>query len=185
MNSPGLIALVFLAGLGAGWFGKTWFESYQLKFGTIVTSATGGNHGTAAPGDAQSTNANLTPQSELSRSREANPGFDNTQDNVSQLDRQGLTEDTTGISILDTFIQLLEDRRYFDAMTLFQEQKTQSEQNAAQLKVTLLDELEHLIEVRNNSDFSELVEQYLSIYYDDIDVLLLLAEFNQANGSYW
>jgi len=44
--------------------------------------------------------------------------------------------------------------------------------------------LKLLTEARSNSDFSELIESYLSIYYDDVDFLLLLADFNQANGSY-
>jgi len=47
MNSPGLIAIAFLAGLSVGWFGKIWLESYQVNFGVVVTSATGGNQSTA------------------------------------------------------------------------------------------------------------------------------------------
>lgn len=188
MNSPSLIAIAFLAGLGVGWFGKIWLESYQLKFGTVITSAAGGNQSTAANTaanrDAVSSDSRLATQSGIAQSSQANPVIQNTLENDPQLDGQSLVEDTTGISILDTFDKLLKDRRYFNAMTLFQEQKTQSEQNAAQLKISLLNELKFLTENRNNSDFSELVEHYLSIYYDDIDVLLLLAEFNQANGSY-
>ena len=69
-------------------------------------------------------------------------------------------------------------------MALFQETKQQSERSAALLKASLLDELRLLTDVGNNNDFSELVESYLSVYYDDSDVLLLLAEFNQANGFY-
>ena len=48
----------------------------------------------------------------------------------------------------------------------------------------VLEELGFLIEAGNNRDFSDLVENYLSVYYDDIDALFLLAEFNQVNGSY-
>jgi len=47
-----------------------------------------------------------------------------------------------------------------------------------------MNHLKLLTEARSNSDFSELIESYLSIYYDDVDFLLLLADFNQANGSY-
>jgi len=184
VNNPTLIAIAFLTGLGAGWFGKIWVESYQQTFGTAVTSAAGGNQSTDTGRNAVSTESGVATSSELAGSSQTNSDIQNTLDNDSQPNRQGVAEDTTGISILDTFEKLLKDRRYFNAMTLFQEQKTQSEPIAAQLKITLLDELKFLIEARNNSDFSELVEQYLSIYYDDIDVLLLLAEFNQANSSY-
>lgn len=192
MNSSVLIVITFLAGLGAGWFGKTLLESYQSKFGSVITSITGGNQSTAAHSsahtaantDAVSADSHLVTQAGTAQASQANSVNQNTQDIYSQLERQGLVEGITGISIVETFDKLLKDRLYFNAMTLFQEQKAQSEQRAAQLKISLLNELKFLTETRNNSDFSELVEQYLSIYYDDIDVLLLLAEFNQANGSY-
>jgi len=188
MKVPGLIAIAFLAGLGVGWFGKIWVEAYQLTFSTFITNATSGNQSTAGVADsisdAVSIDSGLATQSELAQSSQAGPATQNTLNNDPQLERQGLVEGVTSKSVLDTFEKLLKEQRYFNAMTLFQEQKTQSEQIAAQLKVSLLDELKYLIEVRNNSDFSELVEQYLSLYYDDIDVLLLLAEFNRANSSY-
>ncbi len=187
MKSPGLIVIVFLAGMGAGWFGKVWFESNQQKLGAVIAIATGGNQSTAADSaansDTISSDSALTTPFELAESNQTNSVTHNTPDNNPQSERQRLLEGN-GISIIATFEKLLNDRRYFDAITFFQEQKTQSEQNASQLKKALLDEFSRLIEARNNSDFSELVEQYLSIYYDDIDVLLLLAEFNQANGSY-
>ena len=185
MKGPGLIAITFLAGLGVGWFGKVWVEAYQLKVSAFVTSATSGNQSAAGRDEAISgTEPGLATQSELAQSSQVNPAIQNTLDNDPQLERQGLTQDTDGNSIFDTFNKLLKERRYFSAMNLFQEQKNQSEQVAARLKVSLLDELESLIEARNNRDFSELVEQYLSFYYDDIDVLLLLAEFNRVNSSY-
>jgi len=184
VNSPALIAIVFLTGLAVGWFGKTLLESYQLKFDTVFSRVTGGNQSSAAGKDAVSSDSPLATQSDFTQSNQANPAIQNAPDNSPQLEGQTSADNSSGISILDTFNKLLKERRFFDAMTLFQEQKTQSEQIAGQLKISLLDELEYLIEYRKNSDFSELVEQYLSIYYDDIDVLLLLAEFNQVNGSY-
>ena len=187
MKSPGLIVIVFLAGMGAGWFSKVWFESNQQKLGAVIAIATGGNQSTAANSaansDTISSDTTMTTPFELAESSQTNSVTHNTPDNDPQSEQQRLL-DSSGVSIIATFEKLLNDRRYFDAMTFFQEQKTQSEQNASQLKKSLLDEFRRLIEARNNSDFSELVEQYLSIYYDDIDVLLLLAEFNQANGSY-
>ena len=188
MNSPGLIAIAFLAGLGVGWFGKIFVESNQLSFGTVKTNATGANQSTVTHSDtvsdAVSTDSQLATRSELAPSSQANPENRRSLGNDPQQGVQRLAQDNNDTSLLDTFDKLLKDRRYFDAITLFQEQKAQSEQIAVQLRISLLDELKSLIENRNNSDFSELVENYLSIFYDDIDVLLLLAEFNQTNGSY-
>jgi len=184
MNSPKLIALAFLTGIGVGWYGKTVLEFYQMEIGTVITSIRGGYQGTDNDRDLVLKNKQQATPSHSAQSNQANSELHNTQGSDAQLKTQGLGEGDAGISIRDSFENLLKDRRYFDAMTLFQEQKTQNEQIAAQLKTSLLNELDFLTEARNNSNFSELVESYLSIYYDDIDVLLLLAKFNQANGSY-
>lgn len=167
-----------------GWFGKTWLESYQRIVATGTTSTGSSIQSPASNTSAVSTDSSLAMQSEIAQSNQTNSTIRNTQNNYSETEQQSLATNASGISILDTFSKLLKERRYFNAMTLFQEQKAQSEPIAAQLKISLLEELKLLIETRNNSDFSELVENYLSIFYDDIDVLLLLAEFNQANGSY-
>jgi len=185
MNSRFLVALAFVAGLGGGWFGKTWLESNQLPFSNGVTRVA------TATNDDPDTDS-LTTQSEFPQSSHASStssAINNTQNTsvtaaTSRREVQSSSEGAADISIIDRFKNLLNERRYYDAIELYQEQKTQSEQIAARLRVSLLDELTSLTETRNNSDFSELIESYLSIYYDDIDVLLLLADFNRANASY-
>lgn len=186
MNNRYLVAIAFLAGLGGGWFGKTWLESYQHGGSNIMTSVAGSQQSTPTPidQDEASKDAVQVAPSELAQSSQAAPLVNNTLENSVQLERQREQEDTASISTIDAFKQLLEDRHYLSAMTLFQDQKQKSEKIATQLKDILLNELRFLTKVSNNSDFSELVESYLSIYYDDIDVLLLVVEFNQANGSY-
>jgi len=114
MNSPKLIAIAFLAGLGVGWFGKNMLESYQRQVGTFVSSATGGNQDTAAYGDAIATNASVTTQSELAHSSGASVLSQNAQDNDSQLESQRRTQAVSGLSVIDSFDKLLKDRRYFD-----------------------------------------------------------------------
>ena len=186
MNSRFSIPLAFVAGLGGGWLGKTWLESYQLPFGigtdTIrITTATGDNQGT----DALATQSGFTQSGQMSSTSSV---VSSTQNNSAttelQQEVQPSSAGANSLSIIDRFNNLLANRRYYDAMVLFQEQKIQSEQTAVRLRASLLDELTSLTEARNNSDFSELVENYLSIYYDDIDVLLILADFNRANASY-
>lgn len=192
MNNRSLIAIAFLTGLSGGWYGKTWLESYQVGNKRIVVSATGNNQ-SASPftnrdenreGDAVPTDARQITQPALNQSNQTNPLLLNTPDNSLQPPRQSVEVDSTGISIIGTFETLLRDRRYFSAMTLYQEQEQQNKNIVAQLKKSLVNELKVLTKVRNTSDFSELIDNYLSIYYDDIDVLLLLVEFNQMNGSY-
>lgn len=178
MKSPILISIAFIVGLGGGWFGKTFFETHLSKIDAIVSTVTGGiarNGANAAeivnqPDRNQSNNTNAIEQSASL-----------SQTNPESID---VAQETAGVSAVDTFKLLLKGRQYFDAMTLYQEQKQSREYIASKLKLVLLEELKFLIESRNNSDFSELVENYLSVYYDDIDVLLLLAKFNQVNSSY-
>jgi len=187
MNSRYLIFLVFLAGLGAGWYGKTWLGPYQVNGATGIANRTGADGGVVSVNSAQDnpyarSSDSLKPgQSRLSS---GSTGVQNTENDYAQLQSQPLVETIGSASIKATFDELLNDRRYVQAMILFEEQKQQNEQTLAQLRARLLQELKYLIDARNNNDFSELVDSYLSIYYDDIDVLLLLADFNLANGSY-
>ena len=41
MNSRYLIFLVFLTGLGAGWYAKTWLAPYQSNFSAGISAVTG------------------------------------------------------------------------------------------------------------------------------------------------
>ena len=54
----------------------------------------------------------------------------------------------------------------------------------ARFKAALLSHLQLLLKNKNDKDFSELTSLYLSIYYDDLDVLIFLAEFNTNEGSF-
>jgi len=181
MNSPVLIAVAFFAGLGGGWLSKSMWESFKQNYNIVITS-TDEIQGIVDRSEVAATDSLLETQSESSQPSPSNLGDLNELDSLPQALQQS-TSDTTDTATA-TFKKLLKERQYTEAIALFQERKQQSDRSAALLKVSLLKELELLTEVRNSSDFSELVQSYLSIYYDDLDVLLLLAEFNQANGSY-
>ncbi len=80
--------------------------------------------------------------------------------------------------------KLLESAEYTEAISLYQEQNQFGADNVAQLRSLLLKELDQLLAARDYTRFSELTDAYLSAYYDDIDVLLLLADFNQNSGFF-
>ena len=50
------------------------------------------------------------------------------------------------------------------------------------LKPLLMDHVEMLISSSSQDHFTELTELYLSVFYDDIDVLLSLTKFNRSTG---
>lgn len=184
MKSPLLISLAFLLGLGGGWIGKTWFDSYLLNVDAMIITAAGGNSQVLTSNDALPSSPGSESQYEIDSSSDKNPRAPSTSIADTQSESTVLAEEATSISGIDRFKLLLDERQYFIAMTVYQEQKQLNDSIASKLKVILLDELESLIQARDNSAFSDLVENYLSLYYDDIDVLLLLVEFNHVNSSY-
>ncbi len=184
MKSPLLISLAFLLGLGGGWIGKTWFESYLLNLDAMIVTATGGNPHVLANADAKTSESGSELKSEIDFLSNKNPLVPSTSVADTQSESFVVTQEAASNSTIDRFKLLLDERQYFNAMTLYQEQKQISDSTASKLKVILLNELESLVEARDNSGFSDLVENYLSHYYDDIDVLLLLVNFNHVNSSY-
>ena len=176
--------VVFVAGVSSGWLGKTWLAKAGLdstQSEAVAVSAdddatTGSN--SLSPVSAPSVHSTGTDSNDALSATQVTSGF------YPKDKRQKFAQESTATPASSHLIRLLDARLYYDAMVLYQELIQQSEQTATQLKSTLLDYLRKLSGARNNNDFSELIENYLSVYYDDIDVLLLLAEFNQANGSY-
>ena len=184
MNNNFLIALTFLAGLVGGWLGKTWVQTLQMEVNSVLTAVVEGNQTSDSYANSVSNNSDQAWPSEFSQSSQDQALSQNSGDGFLNTELQSLEESLTDISPSVAIDDLLADRQYFSAIILLQEQAQINEQNAARLRLRVLEELGFLIEAGNNSDFSDLVDNYLSVYYDDIDALLLLAEFNQFNGSY-
>lgn len=181
MNTPFLLVVVFVAGVSSGWLGKTWLGSEQ----TELTAKVSDNSQSATISGNNSQNLTQALESTTTNSNDTlAENVDFSESLNFQKERQLFEQTSPASDIHVLFSKLLNDRLYYDAMVLYQEQIQQNEKTTIQLKRTLLDHLGALSESRNNNDFSELIENYLSIYYDDIDVLLLLADFNRANGSY-
>jgi len=186
MNTRVLFVVVFIAGLGSGWAGKTWLGPFQSKLATIVSgTVTGSNQAATILNDDHSQDStSVITSTIIGSNNDVRSTPQNTAGSYSQVERSLLEEQAKTTSVVSQFQRLLNERLYFDAMVLYQEQELQNGQAVSQLKSVLLDRLKLLSKNRNNSDFSELIDNYLAVYYDDIDVLVLLADFNQSNGSY-
>ncbi len=193
------MAAVFVAGLSIGWLGKTWLEPVEsnLPTDTSADSQTIVALNDVALNDIVPVQPRDIDNIALNDLNNSIASQSNSQD-VSQVQTttaqttvaQTTTADTNTVNeasadndTIDAFSKLLNEKLYADAMVLYQELIQQSN-NSARLRMRLLDEFNLLLQTRSNSAFSALVESYLSIYYDDIDVLLLLADFNKANASY-
>lgn len=79
---------------------------------------------------------------------------------------------------------LLKKRSYQEAISLYQNVASQSETDQKRLKTVFLDHLNLLLKQDRANDFIELTNLYLSVYFEDIDVLLLLATFNKDSNLY-
>ncbi len=176
-----LMVMIFLAGTGTGWLGKTWLTPDNSQ---PATASFSGKQNAEAHNDSQSANPGGTSTSALVNSNDGNPRAQNSTGNYPLNNQPIIEENSDNASVATAFNTLLNDRRYYDAILLYQEQEQRNQQTAAQLKTDFIHHLELLQKSARNADFSELIDHYLSIYYDDIDVLLLLAEFKQANSSY-
>lgn len=88
------------------------------------------------------------------------------------------------LSTTAMFEQLLDAFQYQAATVLYQEQDLRDGAALGRLRALLLKRLDTLMTAREYTRFSELVDAFLSVYYDDVEVLLQLAEFNYSNGFY-
>ncbi len=79
---------------------------------------------------------------------------------------------------------LLDDQAFDAAMGLYQDAERQDSALAARLRETVLDYLEGYLRTGDDYALTALADAFLSVHYDDIDVLLLLAR-HQLQSDYW
>ena len=84
---------------------------------------------------------------------------------------------------LEVFSTSLLAADYSRALLQYQDMASASNVEVAQAKSELLAHLDHLLKNSSVQQFVDLTDQYLSIYYDDVDVLLYLARFNYSLGD--
>jgi len=80
------------------------------------------------------------------------------------------------------FEQYLLAHNYLAAVDTYQIYGNREDTRKSGLKDILMGHLDSLITSSSQDHFTELTERYLSVFYDDIDVLLSLAQFNRSTG---
>ncbi len=80
--------------------------------------------------------------------------------------------------------ELLDQQAFEAAMGLYQDAERQDSALAARLRETVLDYLEGYLRASDDYALTALADAFLSVHYDDIDVLLLLAR-HQLQSDYW
>ena len=96
----------------------------------------------------------------------------------SALGITGMASDNQRIS----FKKQLTAHNYVAAIAIYQVSLDANDTGDLGLKPLLMEHIEMLISSSSQGQFTELTELYLSVFYDDIDVLLSLAKFNRSTG---
>jgi clan AA aspartic protease (TIGR02281 family) len=176
---------VFIAGLVIGWSGRSWLAATTPAANNTVASNTR-TPTTYPPAGSQRASSQAAPNAldTLDQSVVSNGQASPTHNRITTQTASNNIEPVSESSALNIFTSHLNARRYREAISLYQELDTQGSTVVVQLKSTLLGHLETLTSARRYNDFYALLDQYLSTYYDDVEVLLLLADFHHANGSY-
>ncbi len=90
----------------------------------------------------------------------------------------GMASDNQHVS----FKKQLTAHNYVAAIDIYQLSLDANDTGDLGLKPLLMEHIEMLISSSSQSQFTELTELYLSVFYDDIDVLMSLAKFNRSTG---
>jgi len=88
------------------------------------------------------------------------------------------------LSALEIFVVMLEDGRFSEAMDVIRQAERNSRSDFIAMKQHTIGFLKRLLDVDRQDEFVDLTDLYLSQYFEDIDVLLLLAQFNQNTAYY-
>lgn len=92
--------------------------------------------------------------------------------------------DETPANATERLRDLLDREAFQRAVDLYQSEHRVDRDAARRLRGIIVERLEHYLQRREDGALTALAEAFLSVHYDDIDVLLLLARHQRRSG-YW
>ncbi len=122
-----------------------------------------------------------TQGSRASENVQSHTDFSSLEKNASEAEQAQKKSPKT---LQQRFFRLLDSGRYSDAMDVYQHVHSASTKASSVLRQELLVYMSALMSSDNGEDFIALSDAYLSFKYDDVDVLLLLAEFNTQSDYF-
>lgn len=165
-----LILFVFGLGFVAGW-----------RFKPVPQFATSVTESKQSPATSPFTNPAISAETKENSQNQSGGTNELITQNTSQSSKQ---EPEKNGSALDKFRGLLNKARYREAVNFYQD----TEKNQPGMAAAFKRELEQFLELKLKSaefvEFSNLTEYWLNTYYSDLDVLLLLADYNSLQGYY-
>lgn len=185
MNNNYLFAVFFITSFSFGWFANSWWSTKNSLSEQVASQSinTKGNTLSNSQSIKLPIRQSSYPQKNTNNETSAKSGYISN-DDVSDDQQLSAISSVSDETLSSMFDRLLWAHRYDDAMLIYQEQYEAGNDNSVLLKQRILMRLQSLLKNNDKNNFSELTDSFLSSYYDDIDILLLLAEFNQVNGLY-
>lgn len=172
-----LYATLFLSiGLGAGWWLRGAPEPAPLP--SAPANSESRDHSMAAAPDQK-------PTPEWHQQAAPPPKRRYAESHSDQLEPAAPTDSGAALEDVDLekeFRALLAAQAFTAAMDLYQEVERGRGDFASQLKGLVLEQLEHYLRIGDAGALTALVDAFLSVYYDDIDVLLVLARYQRESG---
>ncbi len=77
---------------------------------------------------------------------------------------------------------LLESKGFEEAVTFYTEAEAADKAKSVEFKLVIVDYLKLALQQQRFTDFIDLMDHYLALYYDDVDLLLVLAEYHWLQG---
>lgn len=182
MRSFYLVIVSLAVGFVLGWLGRSYDVSQAQQTTGGLAERNKQESSTVSRlqlGTAREQGSSLASPSDVSRENS-----ETSQQNVQQVKPNEAQESIQAATASQVrFSQLLDDKQFEKAMAFYQEIESRGDE-VDELRDAVLTRLNSFIKSENNEDFIELVNSYLSAYYNDIEVLLLLAKYNK-NSDYF
>lgn len=159
---------LLICGFSVGWVAHSIFRSE------------GAVRGPTAVYSSPSSLSILKSSSRPNDTRSSNRRGTNPQAELSLVQAVGSPKNAKSPSL----IELLNAGQYLEAIDLFQTAQSDNAKVAVELRRELLAYMTALMAADSREEFTELADAYLSYVFDDVDVLLLLAEFNKKIDYY-
>lgn len=102
-------------------------------------------------------------------------------DTQPQTQRAAAEPEPAGEDLKTRFRQRLDDQSFYAAMDIYQEAARRGDDQASELKSLTMEYLQSYLRTGDDAALTSLVDAFLSAYYDDIDVLLVLARYQQQS----
>lgn len=184
--------ILLSVGVSVGWYGHVWWHGSQSSGAEAVPSERVSRVPPPGAGDNVSAkqfadSGNVASYPAAAASADSLAGDFSGREGVAAAQRpsdQYPAADATALAPAERLQELLTQQRFKEAVGLVYEVQRKPHTRGPELRNVVLAYLRSLLEGGYATAFTDLVDLYLAAFYDDIDALLLLADYNAQTDFY-